>query len=235
MSGVAFSCYVLSFGIRSIPPPAARAIRMKVSLLVCCVLTFVLSACSSIPVVPFPVDPALPLEWGKYDTKFLNDSQCPDLQGQYSSPTTKFVVEQLSHEEKSEFTDYFGLFPWALADKQEGKLLDAEKDNTLLSFLQPSEETFLIELELPGESVRRVYKFEKADGDYFCEGGILWFPERQSFGGIEGSSMNGQSRTSIRATNDGALVVLSTYGPYRSKNMSKGVGFVHEFYRFNSI
>jgi len=186
-------------------------------------------------VVLFPVDPPLPVEWGQYGTKLLKNSQCPDLRGQYISPTTRIVVEQLGRQEKSEFTDYFGLFPWALADNQESKSLETETGNTLLSFLQPTEETFLIGLELAGESVRRVYKFEKSEGDYFCESGILWFPERQSFGGIEGSTLNGQSRTSIRATVDGALIVLSTYGPYRSRNVNKGDGFVHEFYRFNPI
>jgi len=208
---------------------------MKVPLWVCGALTVAVSACSTMPVVSFPVDPPLPVEWGQYGTKLLKNSQCPDLQGQYASPSTRIVVEQLGRQEKSEFADYFGLFPWALADKQEGKPLETETGNTLLSFLQPSEKTFLIELELTGESVRRVYKFEKSEGDYFCESGILWFPERQSFGGIEGSTLNGQSRTSMRATVDGELIVLNTYGPYRSRNVNKGDGFVHEFYRFNLV
>ncbi len=205
---------------------------MKKILLISGILSVILTACSHTSAVPFPEPPAMPVDWGQYDLKHLNGSQCPNLQGKYSFPKTKIVVEgSIENEENGKFADYFGLFSWSLAEKQAGSDSKSESEG-FLHLDQPSEQTMVIELLLSGDRNSHNYRFEASESDFICEDDVLKFPTRHSFGGIEGSSLNGQIRVGIRKAEDGALIVMRTYGIYRSRNASDTGNFKHEFYRF---
>jgi len=74
--------------------------------------------------------------------------------------------------------------------------------------------------------------FNANENDFYCVDGFIEFPVTKMHGQIEGTTVNGQARKRLKKASDGSLIIISTFGPYRSRSENALSDFTHEFYRF---
>jgi hypothetical protein len=185
--------------------------------------------------IPFPKSPEVPSELGNSPGAMLPDTNCPKIDGEYHLPTSQVTVRRGESERKvPRFSEIFGLIPWSLGNKLH---LAGEGQPALnrLSFTQQSKEEFLVQMTSDKIPQGVPYKFSLTDGDYDCEYGELLFPVRGTFGSIEGTTLNGQIRVSIKSTTDGSLIVIRSNGPVKSFRKDVSQEFTHEFYKFQPV
>jgi hypothetical protein len=194
------------------------------------------AGCSIPQTIEFPVEPSLPVAWGEYSTVTIHGGSCPDISGAYAEvPEVKSIkgydIENITGNRYS----IYGLFPFEIAENSPVVRIDTKKMQSEFRFSQstPGEIT-MTHLWANGEKIESSI-FKASEQDFNCVDGFIQFPINSVYGQLEGVKINGQNRTRVRLAQDQSLIVVKSYGEYRSNSEASKSNFEHEFYRFKSV
>lgn len=197
----------------------------------------ILCGCSATPIVEIPESPGLPAKWGNLGGNMLEGSDCPDVQGTFRNLPKKVTVNAQgeTHSSGEEF-DFYSLFPVYLAAD---RVLTPSQANyeplDTLTLRQPSPNALILTVEAHDRPKKVAYHFIREEGDFECLNGFIVFPVSSTYGMGEGTLLNGQEKEKIALVERGDLIIISTWGPYRSKKSDVSSKFTHEFYLYRRL
>lgn len=198
---------------------------------------FILCGCAATPIVKIPEPPALPAKWGNLALGMIEGSDCPDVQGAFwNLPTIVTVDKQGEFHSTGEELDFYSLFPVYLAvDRQLTPSQSGDEPLDSLTLRQPSPNELILTVEAHDRPETVAYHFIREEGDFECLNGFIQFPVSSTYGMGEGTLLNGQEREKIALVEQGNLVVIKSWGPYRSRKSDLSSKFTHEFYLYHRL
>jgi len=190
-------------------------------------------SCAAPQVVDFPDAPNLPTTWGNYSSKVIPDSMCPDIGGQYLGVPDLYTLDKNGASySKGEDYAFYSLFPFHLATENVVESPFISHSQRFLILEHQNSNQFDLTNIWPNGLFIEVNSFLATEGDFACSDGFIEFPVFSNYGQIEGITLNGQSRRRLRKAKDGSLIVINTFGPYKSRSSINSKEFVHEYFRF---
>jgi len=192
-----------------------------------------LISCASGEIVQYPESPDFPSEWGSYDRPSTNRDECPDIPGLYTDVPEIYVIDSNSKRKlRGNDGSHYGLFETYLAENSVVSIPKLSETEKYIQLNMPRSAILQIRTVHPSGSKINIHQYSSEDGSFRCLDGFLVFKNKIYDGQIEGMNLNGQTQTKLNRAKDGALIVLESYGPFRSNKKNYQKQFSHRFYRF---
>ncbi len=201
---------------------------------VCCVVSScMLMGCQAPASLSMPQPPHLPAMWGEYSIQRFGASNCPDISGQYKRKPEKYSWKsgESIFLEGSE-TDFYQVIPFSLAKKSTNEALQPDQTGSPIIIEQLSADIFIFSNYWADGTALSSFTFKSEEGDFHCEGGSIVFPDMTEYGQIEGAGLNGQIHKQLRRAQDGSLIAIYSFGPYKSRRQPPINSFNHQYFRF---
>jgi len=208
----------------------AIALKKKIFVLIVLCTT---ASCSARDILELPPIPNPPPDWEKISITTLQASDCPELEGIYSEPP---LVYRSGKSKRFVPSGHMGLYssyiPFKLGNRSVLPTDAADFMVNTFEIKQPDPTQFFLVYEnIPADNVVQLH-FRQSEGDFECTDGMIRFPDYQVSGIIEGASLNFQIRNVLVKDVSGALVILSTRGPYHRYSSDSKNEFSYEFIRY---
>ena len=192
-------------------------------------------ACSAPDRLEMPPIPDPPPNWKSFSLSFSPESNCPNLEGEYSEPPLIYRSgKKAKYTPSDNFDLYSSYIPFHLGERRELEANDSDLAKDHFVIRQPDDTQFyFVYLNEHTRSLVEYY-FRSTEGDFECQNGYIEFPNYTTYGMIEGRSVNFQIRNVVLMDETGALVIQSTRGPFRGKLSNTKQEFTFEFFRYSS-
>ena len=198
-------------------------------------VSIALVACTTPDIIEIQESPTPPTHWNPISTTKLDNSDCPIIEGVYSESDYSFSSSKTNGYSKTPSGSYFRFFPFHIAEESELTVDQFQLSDHEFAIRQPDASRLVFFYKSEKRAAIIESEFQSFEGDFECKHDYLEFPINEHYGMIEGRSLNVQVRNRITMDVSGALIVQSTFGPYRG-NPSRAAGkFTHEYYRFQPV
>lgn len=197
------------------------------------VAMILISGCAVPPEIQMPIEPPLPRELGQIRAPELEGYQCPKVDGVYRNDPTVYEISNKGGKFiEGDPNDFFGLMSFHLATRKEELVHPESSRGGVFRLYTGDKDNFRFEFLAKEVGKHFSYEFSRNEGDFDCQDGSLSFPTITYYGGGEFTNMNVQSRVKIQMLESGSLLVIKSYGPYRSRNKILSDSFTYQYFRY---